>query len=639
MEEGVYLIKRIEKLPKRGNSNYLYAIKSGTMDKLYRWKSSGKYETIIVGSDAIDSILAQLANIEDNIDVIEIDISNNATNISTLQTDVSANTTDISNLQTDVSNNATNISTLQTDVSANTTDISNLQTDVSTNASNISTLQTDVSANTSNISTLQTDVSANTSNISTLQTDVSANTTDISNLQTDVSTNASNISTLQTDVSANTSNISTLQTDVSANTSNISTLQTDVSANTSNISTLQTDVSANTSNISTLQTDVSANTSNISTLQTDVSANTSNISTLQTDVSANTSNISSLQSQITTLGTSAHTNNTTVNNLPKTDANGDHVDSAISELGGSVNIKGTGSVSSLTSKIDFRDSSDTLAGSVGYNFSNLFRIINYTGDINIGDLNSNVGINVGTPQTRLHVVTSNGIRVAGTGGIPSTQGAFVEFYDQNFNAKLGSVGFNGTTLNIENSVSGVVNVGSIDGSDRAVVPGIFDVTSTSLFHRIGGNGARVMIASTSNADQSLSVEGNASKTGGGSWATFSDIRTKENIEQFKDGLELVMKMNPVSFNYNELSGYGEEYLQKRYINFIAQDVEEIAPYMVEKFDDSEASGLKDKRVLDESALTKILVNAIKELKGIVDDQTAKISKLENLINNDKNNSK
>jgi len=52
-------------------------------------------------------------------------------------------------------------------------------------------------------------------------------------------------------------------------------------------------------------------------------------------------------------------------------------------------------------------------------------------------------------------------------------------------------------------------------------------------------------------------------------------------------------------------------LNKRFVGFIAQDVEKIAPYMVETFNDASGpSGLSDKRVFDESALTKILVNAV-----------------------------
>ena len=116
---------------------------------------------------------------------------------------------------------------------------------------------------------------------------------------------------------------------------------------------------------------------------------------------------------------------------------------------------------------------------------------------------------------------------------------------------------------------------------------------------------------TANPDQRLSVNGNASKAGGGSWATFSDKRVKHDIKPFNDGLEVLMKLNPVTFKYNEKSGYTD--VNKSFVGFIAQDIETVAPYMVNLYDDSSGpSGLSDKRQFDESALNKILVNAVQE---------------------------
>jgi hypothetical protein len=122
---------------------------------------------------------------------------------------------------------------------------------------------------------------------------------------------------------------------------------------------------------------------------------------------------------------------------------------------------------------------------------------------------------------------------------------------------------------------------------------------------------------TISPDQLLSVNGNASKAGGGSWATFSDRRVKHNIKPFNDGLDVLMRLNPVTFKYNEKSGYSD--LNKTFVGFIAQDVEQVAPYMVNIFDDSKGvSGLSDKRQFDESALNKILVNAVQEQQAQID---------------------
>ncbi|WP_267402095.1 MULTISPECIES: tail fiber domain-containing protein [unclassified Chryseobacterium] len=115
---------------------------------------------------------------------------------------------------------------------------------------------------------------------------------------------------------------------------------------------------------------------------------------------------------------------------------------------------------------------------------------------------------------------------------------------------------------------------------------------------------------TSTPTSLLSVNGSADKPGGGSWGTFSDRRVKKDINEFKDGLNVINQLKPVVYKYTEKSGYTD--LNKEYVGFIAQEVEKAAPYMVNVMDDSAKSGLKDKRELDESALTKILVNAVKE---------------------------
>ncbi len=127
----------------------------------------------------------------------------------------------------------------------------------------------------------------------------------------------------------------------------------------------------------------------------------------------------------------------------------------------------------------------------------------------------------------------------------------------------------------------------------------------------------------------LSVNGTADKPGGGSWGTFSDRRVKKDIEEFKDGLSIVTKLNPVTYRYNEKSGYKD--LNKKYVGFIAQDIEKLAPYMVDIIDDTKRSGLSDKRELDESALTKILVNAIKEQHEIIEMQGRQIETIQNQI--------
>ena len=114
-------------------------------------------------------------------------------------------------------------------------------------------------------------------------------------------------------------------------------------------------------------------------------------------------------------------------------------------------------------------------------------------------------------------------------------------------------------------------------------------------------------------DQLFTVNGNASKIGGGSWQTFSDRRLKKDIKPFNDGLSTLLQINPVTFKYNGLGGYNEN--GKDYVGVIAQDIKPIAPYMIEtvtkKLKESD-SKTEDLLMYDSSALIYILVNAVKE---------------------------
>ena len=170
--------------------------------------------------------------------------------------------------------------------------------------------------------------------------------------------------------------------------------------------------------------------------------------------------------------------------------------------------------------------------------------------------------------------------------------------------------------------SSVVPDGAIAFTNR----GNNGIRSVSMF--INGNG-NIGIGTIAPSAM-LSVNGSADKIGGGTWATFSDRRVKTNIKPFTDGLDLLMKLHPVSYKFNEKSGYAD--LNKTFIGFIAQDVEEIAPYMVSTYDDTEGpSGLKDKRQFDESALSKIMLNAIQEQQRMIEEQQKMIKEQQKLI--------
>ena len=87
----------------------------------------------------------------------------------------------------------------------------------------------------------------------------------------------------------------------------------------------------------------------------------------------------------------------------------------------------------------------------------------------------------------------------------------------------------------------------------------------------------------------------------------------------------MLKINPVRFNYNEVSGFDTS---KEYVGVIAQDLKEVAPYMVKQ---TKISPDNDQEYLsvDNNAMTYMLINAIKEQQKQIDELKAEINSLKN----------
>jgi hypothetical protein len=105
-------------------------------------------------------------------------------------------------------------------------------------------------------------------------------------------------------------------------------------------------------------------------------------------------------------------------------------------------------------------------------------------------------------------------------------------------------------------------------------------------------------------DMELSVNGNANKLGGGSWATFSDARLKDVHGTFNRGLRELMQLQPVVYSYNGRNGVNTEY-GKHHTGFLAQEVQRVLPEAVT----TSASGYL---VLNQDPILWTMLNAIKE---------------------------
>ena len=109
----------------------------------------------------------------------------------------------------------------------------------------------------------------------------------------------------------------------------------------------------------------------------------------------------------------------------------------------------------------------------------------------------------------------------------------------------------------------------------------------------------------------LAVNGVASKPGGGSWSTFSDIRLKDIHGNYQRGLEDIIQLRPVRFNYKPGNAMNLPSTTE-YVGFIAQEVQKVFP---ETITETPGGYLE----FDIHAVNVAFVNAIKELNAKVYD--------------------
>lgn len=154
----------------------------------------------------------------------------------------------------------------------------------------------------------------------------------------------------------------------------------------------------------------------------------------------------------------------------------------------------------------------------------------------------------------------------------------------------------------------------------------YDGGGTSNIGRVG--------IGTQVPSNALSVNGDADKASGGStWSLFSDVRLKENVKDFTDGLSVLKQIHPKTFRYNGLGGIPKS--QRNEIGIIAQELQPVAPYMIKTV--SSKLYPTDKENTDllmfdgGSSLIYVLVNSVKEQQTQIDDLKKEVAELRRLL--------
>lgn len=191
-----------------------------------------------------------------------------------------------------------------------------------------------------------------------------------------------------------------------------------------------------------------------------------------------------------------------------------------------------------------------------------------------------------------------------TGNIDTGHASF-EYGTVEANTYIGD-GSNLTALNASQLTSGTVPVARLSGSGITLgthTTGnyVATVANTDNNVTISGSGSETAAVSIGLADN-ISISGEITAQDVNST---SDLRLKMNVNPIEGALDKVLKLAGVEFDWVNNN--------KRSIGVVAQQVEEVLPELVHTND----SGYKS---VSYGNLTALLIEAIKELKTIVDDK-------------------
>lgn len=212
----------------------------------------------------------------------------------------------------------------------------------------------------------------------------------------------------------------------------------------------------------------------------------------------------------------------------------------------------------------------------------------------------------------------------------------------------GDVRVNGYRLELTGSTeaTGTAGTGVLEIANSLRIDGNEIVTDDSsiLYLQNGNNGRlsvdddtftvigpsnRVGIGTTSPAFQLQMSTGSAAKPSSSTWIVASDQRLKKNISAYKDGLNLIMQIDPVWFTYNGKA----EMPSETGVGTLAQEFQEIAPYMVKEWRyESDDKTISDEYLaVDYGPLTFALVNAVKEQQEKINTLERELAEIKALL--------
>jgi hypothetical protein len=228
------------------------------------------------------------------------------------------------------------------------------------------------------------------------------------------------------------------------------------------------------------------------------------------------------------------------------------------------------------------------------------------------DANGKLGIATSTPTGNLSVVTT------------SSAGSSIGSWNSSYavvSPNAGSAAGAGLGL--------AYNTSADAAEIAAIAPGVawkpLYLYSGGLFFNSANGGSTGSLNTAGN----LTITGaTATKASGTTWANPSDIRLKDNVTDYSKGLAELMQVNVKEWVYN---GKGGTTKGMKGLGVIADDVMTVLPNTVDNYQaklNTEDEAETDIKKFDATEITWLMLNAIKELKAIVDIQAEQIKLLQ-----------
>jgi hypothetical protein len=194
----------------------------------------------------------------------------------------------------------------------------------------------------------------------------------------------------------------------------------------------------------------------------------------------------------------------------------------------------------------------------------------------------NVGIGTGSPGSSLDV-SGNILTLGSDSGAATRTNGTLKL------SRLALPPFMSTNLNfgvLNAAATSTDNLVGIGGGASGLSAATTVTFTTAATNNTDTGTERMRITSigrvginTTTPDQFLSVNGDASKTGGGSWLSFSDQRLKNIKAPFTTGLKAVMQLQPVRYEYRANNAVGLK-SEGEHVGFGAQAVQKVIPEAV-----------------------------------------------------------